>query len=132
MDRRKVEVLEGELVQLKSSFLEKISEFKNQFSSANEKMDEKFVIVEEMLRKLLEDKPKTMTLEVKGAIDGQGNGGNPNPLRRRENQKVENLEGEDGMPLLELIARETMSSRYEKMGVDFARRGADFKRKGAD
>ncbi|KAH0461118.1 hypothetical protein IEQ34_008693 [Dendrobium chrysotoxum] len=54
MAGRKVEVLEGELGQLKSNFVKKISEIESQFSSVHEKIDGKFAIVEEMLKKLLD------------------------------------------------------------------------------
>ncbi|KAL0921031.1 hypothetical protein M5K25_008059 [Dendrobium thyrsiflorum] len=77
MAGRKVEVLEGELGQLKSDFEEKMSYFQNQITSVNERMEGKFVVVEDMLKK--------ETLEAKETTEGQGRGGNPNALRGREN-----------------------------------------------
>ncbi|KAL0906339.1 hypothetical protein M5K25_024826 [Dendrobium thyrsiflorum] len=85
---------------------------------------------ERNVEKVLEAQPKTTISEAKAAIDGQESGGNPYPRRRGENQEVEILEGKDGMPPLELIFKEEMSSRYERMGADFARPCADFERRG--
>ncbi|KAL0914989.1 hypothetical protein M5K25_015384 [Dendrobium thyrsiflorum] len=85
MAGRKMEVLEGEIGQLKSDFVKKISNFENQFVSVHEKMDGKFAIVEEMPKKLLEVKLKMTTSETKDVNGGQGSGGNPNPFRGGEN-----------------------------------------------
>ncbi|KAL0916149.1 hypothetical protein M5K25_013638 [Dendrobium thyrsiflorum] len=54
MAGRKVEELEGEIGQLKSDCVEKNSDFKKLFSAIHEKIDEKFFIMEEMVRKILE------------------------------------------------------------------------------
>ncbi|KAL0920102.1 hypothetical protein M5K25_009212 [Dendrobium thyrsiflorum] len=128
--KRKVEVLEREIGQLKSNFVEKISDFENQFASVHEKMEGKFTVVEEMLKKFIEAKPKKATSETRETIGGQGGGGNPNPIRGGENQEVEILEEEDEMTHLEPISREDMSSGYERRGADFARRGVDYERRG--
>ncbi|KAL0915080.1 hypothetical protein M5K25_015481 [Dendrobium thyrsiflorum] len=56
---RKVEVLEGEIGQFKSAFIEKISYFKKQLLAIDEKIDEKFAIMEEMMRKMLKFQTKT-------------------------------------------------------------------------
>ncbi|PKU81365.1 hypothetical protein MA16_Dca017403 [Dendrobium catenatum] len=52
-------------------------------------MDEKFSIMEEMLRKLLQAQPKKgdRTSEKRGATRGQGSRGNPNPIRSGENHE---------------------------------------------
>ncbi|KAL0926813.1 hypothetical protein M5K25_003064 [Dendrobium thyrsiflorum] len=83
MAERKVEVLEGELVQLKSNFEDKILDFQNQFAFVHEKMDGKFAVVKDMLKKLLEAKPNATTSETKEAIGGQGRRGNPIPFREK-------------------------------------------------
>ncbi|PKU78771.1 hypothetical protein MA16_Dca000114 [Dendrobium catenatum] len=62
MAGRKIEVLEGELGQLKSDFEEKNSDFQNKFASVHEKMDGKFVVVEDMLKKLLEAKTQYVNI----------------------------------------------------------------------
>ncbi|KAL0903951.1 hypothetical protein M5K25_026015 [Dendrobium thyrsiflorum] len=126
MAGRKVKVLEGDLGQLKSNFVEKISAFEGQFASVYEKMDGKFVVVEEMLKKLLEEKSKTMVTNIRAATGGQGSVGNPNLFRGRENQEVKILEGEDGMPPLEPLSREEMSRGDEQRDADFARRGVEY------
>ncbi|KAL0905545.1 hypothetical protein M5K25_023973 [Dendrobium thyrsiflorum] len=95
-------------------------------------MDGKFVVMEDMLKKLLEVKPNTTTSETKEANGGQERGGNPNPFKERENQEVEILEGEDGMPPLEPISREEMSIEYERRGADFRRRWVDYESRGVD
>ncbi|KAL0913807.1 hypothetical protein M5K25_017296 [Dendrobium thyrsiflorum] len=98
-------------------------DFQNQSASVHEKMDGKFVVMEDMLKKLLEAKPNTATSEMKEATDGQGRGENLNPFRGGENQEVEILEGENGMPSLEPISRGEMIIGYERRDTDFARRG---------
>ncbi|KAL0921487.1 hypothetical protein M5K25_008564 [Dendrobium thyrsiflorum] len=103
---RKVEVLEGELGQLKTDFEEKISDFQNQFSTIHEKIDGRFAALEDLMKKMMGDKQKPATFETTG---GHGRGGNPNPSRGRENPKVEDLKGDDGMPPLESLSREEMS-----------------------
>ncbi|KAH0458936.1 hypothetical protein IEQ34_011750 [Dendrobium chrysotoxum] len=67
-----------------------------------------------------------------GATGGQERGGNPIPFRGGENEEVEILDGEDGMPSLEPISREEMSIGYEQKGAEFARRGVDYERRGVD
>ncbi|KAL0906345.1 hypothetical protein M5K25_024832 [Dendrobium thyrsiflorum] len=86
---------------------------------SNERMEEKFAMVEDVLKKLLEAKPNPMTLEEKETTSSYGRGGNPNTFRRRENLEVKILEGENGMPPLEPLFREEMSIGYERRGADF-------------
>ncbi|KAL0906013.1 hypothetical protein M5K25_024473 [Dendrobium thyrsiflorum] len=81
MAGRKVKVLEGEIGQLKSDFEEKISDFQNQFVSIHEKMDGRFTALEDMMKKMLEDKQKPATSESKETTGGHGKGGNLNPFR---------------------------------------------------
>ncbi|KAL0927711.1 hypothetical protein M5K25_001912 [Dendrobium thyrsiflorum] len=88
----KVEVLEGEIGQLKTDFEEKISDFQNQFTSIHEKMDGRFAALEDMMRKMLEDKQKPATLESKETTDSHGRGGNLNPFRGRENPEEVSLD----------------------------------------
>ncbi|KAL0928960.1 hypothetical protein M5K25_000899 [Dendrobium thyrsiflorum] len=132
MAGRKVEVLESELGQLKSDFEEKIFYFQNQIASVNERMEGKFAVVEDMMKKLLETKPNPATSEANETTGGHGRGGNPNMLRGRENPKVKILEGEDGIPHIEPLSREEMSMGYGRKGADFVRRGDDVDRRGAD
>ncbi|KAL0925035.1 hypothetical protein M5K25_003341 [Dendrobium thyrsiflorum] len=152
MAGRKVEVLEGELGQLKTDFEEKISDFQNQFSSIHEKMDGRFAALEDLMKKMIDDKQKSASSET---IGGHGRGGNPNPSRGRENPEVEVLEGDDGMPPLEPLSREELSRGYnrqeaeyvgreefyhrgagferiQRRGTDFEGERADFHRRGAD
>ncbi|KAH0459727.1 hypothetical protein IEQ34_012541 [Dendrobium chrysotoxum] len=114
MAGKKVEVLEGEIAQLKSELEEKWSDFQNQISSNNKRMEEKFAVMEEMLKKLLEAKIKAVTSEAKETIGGHGRDENPNTFRGRENPEVEILEGEDGMSPLEPLSREERSSDYAR------------------
>ncbi|KAI0510943.1 hypothetical protein KFK09_011554 [Dendrobium nobile] len=130
MARRKVEVLEGEICQLKSYFNEKTSNFLKHVASIHEKMDGRFAALKDMMKKMLRDKQNQVTLEAKEAIGGHGRGGNPNPLRERENPEF--LEGDDGMLPLESLSREEMSMGYEIRGVDFVGRMDDFYRRCAD
>ncbi|KAL0907560.1 hypothetical protein M5K25_021976 [Dendrobium thyrsiflorum] len=129
MTGRKVEVLEGEIGQLKTDFEEKISDFQNQFTSIHEKMDGRFIALEEMMKKMLEDKQKMATSETTG---NHGRGGNPNPFRGGGNSEVEVLEGEDGMPHIEPLSREEMSQAYDRRGADFVGRREEFPRRAAD
>ncbi|KAH0454565.1 hypothetical protein IEQ34_016489 [Dendrobium chrysotoxum] len=101
-------------------------------ASVNERMEGKFIVVEDMLKKLLEAKSNPATLEEKENTGGHGRGGNPNMFKGRENPEVEILEGEDGMPHLESLSREEMSIGYERGGADFVRRGDDFDGRGAE
>ncbi|KAL0927579.1 hypothetical protein M5K25_001763 [Dendrobium thyrsiflorum] len=128
MAGRKVEVLEGELGQLKTNFEEKIFDFQNQFSSIHEKMDGRFVALEELMKKMIDDKQNPTSSET---IDGQGKGGNPNPSRGRENLEVEVLEGDDGMPPLEPLSREELSRGYDRQEVEYVGRREEFYRRGA-
>ncbi|KAL0907289.1 hypothetical protein M5K25_021689 [Dendrobium thyrsiflorum] len=67
MARRKVEVLEWEIRQLKSDCVEKILDFKKLFSAIPEKIDEKITIMEEMIRKMLEFQTKMASPEAREA-----------------------------------------------------------------
>ncbi|KAL0921419.1 hypothetical protein M5K25_008486 [Dendrobium thyrsiflorum] len=129
MAGRKVEVLEGELGQLKTDFEEKVSDFQNQFSTIHEKIDGRFAALEDLMKKMIEDKQKPATSETTG---GHGRGGSPNPFRGRENPEVEVLEGNDGMPPLEPLSREEMCMGYDKRKADFVRRMEEFHCRGAE
>ncbi|KAL0914451.1 hypothetical protein M5K25_014799 [Dendrobium thyrsiflorum] len=128
MAGRKVEVLEGELGQLKTDFEEKISDFQNQFSSIHEKMDGRFVALEDLMKKMIDDKQKPASSET---IGGHGRGGNPNPSRGRENPEVEVLEGDDGMPPLEPLSREELSRGYDRQEAEYVGRREELYRRGA-
>ncbi|KAL0923472.1 hypothetical protein M5K25_007530 [Dendrobium thyrsiflorum] len=128
MAGRKVEVLEGELGQLKTDFEEKISDFQNQFSSIHEKMDGRFAALEDLMKKMIDDKQKLASSET---IGGHGRGGNPNPSRGRENPEVEVLEGDDGMPPLEPLSREELSWGYDRQEAEYVGRREEFYRRGA-
>ncbi|KAL0903322.1 hypothetical protein M5K25_027693 [Dendrobium thyrsiflorum] len=91
-------------------------DFQNQFSTIHEKIDGRFAALEDLMKKMNEDKQKPATSETTG---GPGRGGNPNPFRGRENPKVEVLEGDYGMPPLELLSTEEMSMGYDRRGADF-------------
>ncbi|KAL0914590.1 hypothetical protein M5K25_014951 [Dendrobium thyrsiflorum] len=127
MAGRKVEVLEGELGQLKTDFEEKISDFQNQFSSIHEKMDGRFAALEDLMKKMIDDKQKPASSET---IGGHGRGGHPNPLGGRENPEVEVLEGDDGMPPLEPLSREELSRGYDRREADYVGRREEFYRRG--
>ncbi|KAL0904110.1 hypothetical protein M5K25_026184 [Dendrobium thyrsiflorum] len=90
----------------------------NQFATIHEKMDGRFAALEDLMKKMLEDKQKPATSESKKAIGGHGGGRNPNPFRGRENPEVEVLEGDDGMPPLEPLSREEMSMGYDRRDDD--------------
>ncbi|KAL0904327.1 hypothetical protein M5K25_026419 [Dendrobium thyrsiflorum] len=92
-------------------------------------MDGRFTALEEMMKKMLEDKQKTTTSETTG---GHRRGGNPNPFRGRENPKVEVLEGDDGMPPLEPLSREERSIGFERRVANFSGKRKDFNHKGAE
>ncbi|KAL0908707.1 hypothetical protein M5K25_023213 [Dendrobium thyrsiflorum] len=81
-------------------------DFKSQISVVHEKIDGNLSILEEMLKKLLEGQPKTVSSEAREATCNQESGENPNPKRRREDQEMKILEGEMRMPYLEPILRE--------------------------
>ncbi|KAL0915605.1 hypothetical protein M5K25_016034 [Dendrobium thyrsiflorum] len=128
MAGRKVEVLEGELGQLKTDFEEKISDFQNQFSSIHEKMDGRFAALEDLMKKMIDDKQKPASSKT---IGGHGRGGDPNPSRGRENPEVEVLEGDDGMPPLEPLSREELSRGYDRQEAEYVGRREEFYRRGA-
>ncbi|KAL0914112.1 hypothetical protein M5K25_017618 [Dendrobium thyrsiflorum] len=119
MAGKKVEILEGEIGQLKSDLEKKFSDFQNQISFNNERMEEKFVVMEEMLKKLLEVKIAPATSEARETIGGHGRRGNPNMFRGRENPEVEILEGEDDMPPLEPLSREERSTGFIEWTFEF-------------
>ncbi|KAL0917940.1 hypothetical protein M5K25_013049 [Dendrobium thyrsiflorum] len=129
---RKVEVLEEEIGQLKTDFEEKISDFQNQFATIHKKIDGRFAALEDLMKKMLEDKQKPATSESKETTDSHGMGGNSNTFRRRVNPEVEVLEGDDGMPPLEPLSMEEMSMGYGRRGVDFLGRREELHRRGAD
>ncbi|KAL0904718.1 hypothetical protein M5K25_026859 [Dendrobium thyrsiflorum] len=95
-------------------------------------MEGKFAVMEEMLKKLLELKTNPVTSEASETIGGHERGGNPNMSRGRENQEIEILEGEDGLPPLEPLSREEMSTGFERRAADFVERIEDFYRRGAE
>ncbi|KAL0927502.1 hypothetical protein M5K25_001677 [Dendrobium thyrsiflorum] len=128
MAGRKVEVLEGELGQLKTDFEEKISDFQNQFSSIHEKMDGRFAALEDLMKKMIDDKQKPASSET---IGGHGRGGNPNPSGGKENPEVEVLEGDDGMPPIEPLSREELSRGYDRREDEYVGRREEFYRRGA-
>ncbi|KAL0907799.1 hypothetical protein M5K25_022238 [Dendrobium thyrsiflorum] len=132
MAGRKVKILEGEIGQLKTDFEEKISDFHNQFATIQENMDGRFVALEDLMKKMFEDKQKPTTSESKVTTGSHGRGGNPNPFRGMENPEVEVLEGDDGMPHIEPLSREEMSMGYDRRGADFVGRREEFHRRGAD
>ncbi|PKU85946.1 hypothetical protein MA16_Dca001777 [Dendrobium catenatum] len=85
MAGKKVKVLEGEIRQLKS----KISYFQTQISIVHEKIDGKFAIMEEMMKKLLESQTKTTSSEAREAASSQGSEENSNLIRRGKEQEVD-------------------------------------------
>ncbi|KAL0924163.1 hypothetical protein M5K25_004972 [Dendrobium thyrsiflorum] len=129
---RKVEVLEGELGQLKADFEDKITDFQNQIASVNEKIEGRFAVLEDMLKKLLKSKSNPATSEAKETTAGHGRGENPIPFRGRENPDVEILEGEDDMSHLEPLSREERSTGFERRVVEFSEKMEDFDHKGAE
>ncbi|KAL0920118.1 hypothetical protein M5K25_009229 [Dendrobium thyrsiflorum] len=104
----------------------------NQFTTIHEKMDGKFAALEDLMKKMLEEKQKSATSESKETTGGHERGGNPNPFRVRENSEVEVLEGDDEMPPLESLSREEMSMGYDRRVADFVGRREEFHRRGAD
>ncbi|KAL0924099.1 hypothetical protein M5K25_004905 [Dendrobium thyrsiflorum] len=91
--------------------------------------DRRFAVLEDLMKKMMEDKQKLATSETTG---GHGRGENPNPSRGRENSEVEDLEGDDGMPPLEPLSREEMSMGYDRRGADFVGRREEYHRRGAE
>ncbi|KAL0910586.1 hypothetical protein M5K25_021584 [Dendrobium thyrsiflorum] len=132
MAGKKVEVFEGEIGQLKSDLEENFSDFQIQISSNNERMEGKFAVMEEMLKKLLEVKTAPATSKAREIIGGHGKRGNPNMFRGRENPEVEIVEGEVGMSLLEPLSRDEMSTGFERKAADFAGRRDDYYHRGAE
>ncbi|KAI0495378.1 hypothetical protein KFK09_025528 [Dendrobium nobile] len=99
MAGKNVDILEGEVGQLKADLEERFCNFQNQITSNNKMLEGKFTAMEEMMKKLLEMKTNPATSEVRETTDGHGMGGNPNPLRGRKNSEVEILEEETTCPL---------------------------------
>ncbi|KAI0493558.1 hypothetical protein KFK09_023677 [Dendrobium nobile] len=135
MAGKTVDILEGEVGQLKADLEERFFNLQNQITSNNERLEGKFTAMEEMLKKLLEMKTNPATSEVRETADGHDMGGNPNPLRGRRNVEVEILEEENDRPPLEPLSREEMSMGYDRREGDFGgrregshRRGAEFER----
>ncbi|KAL0913469.1 hypothetical protein M5K25_016932 [Dendrobium thyrsiflorum] len=90
MAGRKIEVLKGEIRQMKfkiSDLQTQVSNLKKDISAINEKFDSKFSILEEMLKKVLEGQIKKMSSEVREVTDSQRSGENPKLSRRREDQE---------------------------------------------
>ncbi|PKU76998.1 hypothetical protein MA16_Dca001604 [Dendrobium catenatum] len=126
MAGKKVDVLESEVGQLKTDLEERFFDFQNQITTNNERLEEKFTVMEEMMKKLLEMKTNPTTSEARETTGDHGVGGNPNPRGGRRNQDVEILEGDDDMPPLEPLSREEMSMGNQRRGADFQRQGVDF------
>ncbi|KAL0910714.1 hypothetical protein M5K25_018796 [Dendrobium thyrsiflorum] len=108
------------------------SDFQNQISSNNERMEGKFAMMEEILKKLLEVKTAPATSEARETIGSQGRRGNPNMFRGRKNPEVEILEGEDDTPPLEPLSREDRSTGFERWVANFSRKREDFYYKGVE
>ncbi|KAI0496573.1 hypothetical protein KFK09_022893 [Dendrobium nobile] len=132
MAGKKVDILEGEVGQLKADLEERFCKFQNQITSNNERLEGKFTAMEEMMKKLLEMKTNPATSEVRETTDDHGMGGNPNPLRGRRNLEVEILEEENDMPHLKLLSREEMSREYDQREADLVGRKEEFNRRGAE
>ncbi|KAL0913229.1 hypothetical protein M5K25_016673 [Dendrobium thyrsiflorum] len=101
-------------------------------SSNNERIEGKFAVMEEMLKKLLELKTNPTTSEARETIGGHGRGGNPNMSRGRENPEIEILESKDDMPPLEPLSREERSTVFERRVADFLGKMKDFNHRGAE
>ncbi|KAL0911094.1 hypothetical protein M5K25_019206 [Dendrobium thyrsiflorum] len=101
-------------------------------STNNERMEGKFAIMKEMLKKLLKVKTALATSEARGTNDDHGRRENPNIFRGRENTDVEVLEGEDGMSPLEPLSREEISIGFERRTAEFTGRREDAYHRGAD
>ncbi|KAL0908532.1 hypothetical protein M5K25_023028 [Dendrobium thyrsiflorum] len=89
----------------------------------------RFAALEDLMKKMLEDKQKPITSETVG---DHGRGGNTNPFSEKENPEVEVLEGEGGMPPLEPLSREEMSLGYDRRGADFVGRREESHRRGVE
>ncbi|KAL0917947.1 hypothetical protein M5K25_013056 [Dendrobium thyrsiflorum] len=137
MAGRIVEALEVEIGQMKSKISDlqtQISYYKSQIAAVHEKIDGEFSIMEEMLKKLFEGQTKILPSKVREAADSQGSGENPKPIRRREDQEVEILEGAEKMPHLEPIPREESGREYveRREGLGHERRDVEFERRGPE
>ncbi|KAL0918553.1 hypothetical protein M5K25_010567 [Dendrobium thyrsiflorum] len=55
----------------KTDFEEKFSDFQNQFKTIYEKMDGRFAALEDLMKKMLEDKQKPATSETPAAMEGE-------------------------------------------------------------
>ncbi|KAL0921448.1 hypothetical protein M5K25_008521 [Dendrobium thyrsiflorum] len=113
---------------LMTAFLGRTIDFQNQFSSIHEKIDGRFAALEDLMKKMIDDKQKPASSET---IGGPGRGGNPNPSGGRENPEVEVLEGDDGMPPLEPLSREELSRGYDRREAEYVGRREEFYRRGA-
>ncbi|KAL0908110.1 hypothetical protein M5K25_022581 [Dendrobium thyrsiflorum] len=91
-------------------------------------MDGRFAALEDLMKKMIDDKQKPASSET---IGGHGRGGDPNPSRGRENPEVEVLEGDDGMPPLEPLSREELSRGYDRQEAEYVGRREEFYRRGA-
>ncbi|KAI0523409.1 hypothetical protein KFK09_005804 [Dendrobium nobile] len=67
MAGKKVDALEGEIGQLKADLEERTIDFHNQFASIHEKMEGRFTALENMMKKMLEDKQNPVTSETREA-----------------------------------------------------------------
>ncbi|KAL0921766.1 hypothetical protein M5K25_008873 [Dendrobium thyrsiflorum] len=65
--------------------------FGYQPKAIHEKIDDKFAIIEEMMRKMLEFQAKTVSSEVGGVADDQGSGGNPDSIRRGRSKEHQGI-----------------------------------------
>ncbi|KAL0916564.1 hypothetical protein M5K25_014087 [Dendrobium thyrsiflorum] len=83
-----------------------------------------------MLKKVLEGQTKISPSEVKEGADSQGSGENPKPIKRREDQEGEILEGTEKMPPLGPIPSKESGRGYvgrrERGGHEW--KGIEFKR----
>ncbi|KAL0909469.1 hypothetical protein M5K25_020342 [Dendrobium thyrsiflorum] len=116
---RKIKVLEGEIGQMKSEISDlqtQVSDLKRDISVIHDKIDSKFSIMEEMLK-------KARTAREVEKILSQSD--------EREDQEVEILEGIEKMPPLGPIPREESGRGYgerrEEVGKE--QRGADLERR---
>ncbi|KAL0918955.1 hypothetical protein M5K25_011006 [Dendrobium thyrsiflorum] len=90
MAGRKVEVLEGEIGQMKSeiSYLQtQVSNLKKDMPFIHDKIDSNFSIPEEMLKKVVKGQTKISPSERREGADSQGSGEDPKPIRRREKSR---------------------------------------------
>ncbi|KAL0924171.1 hypothetical protein M5K25_004980 [Dendrobium thyrsiflorum] len=90
-------------------------------------MDGRFAALEDLMKKMIDDKQKPALSET---IGGHGRGGDPIPSRGRENPEVEVLEGDDGRPPLEPLSREELSRGYNRQEAKYVGRREEFYRRG--